>query len=1051
MPFSLYRVDLCRPISIIVWDRDRSRKNYVGEVELWWNDLFDATNPVYSINDPNNKGKWFNVTSLRGEKNEPAGKILLKIGLDSRTASVNAADTWRQLISQFESIDPTKVVRKSELPILPGPGDDEEDEDEFDTDRSTISLEDEIFLQEELVGLTIGDEDEEEDEIDEEDDDIASELSEAPSETGEVEVGPSSAPAAPSLITPATSHRKGKRRPGRRRRKHRHFEFTANSNVVGVVFLEIVGVSDLPPERNVTRMGFDMDPFVVISFGKKTFRTPWKRHTLNPVFNEKLLFPVHHHERNFSVGLTVMDKDRFSLNDFVCDSSINIKEILKTAPKPDPETGLYKPQSLVMTSEQQPKMSRRRRMSRKLRRSSKPARFETPMQSEFVTSESSVDTSSRRSDAKSSSELLRPPDLGESSIADELDSVPIVDDDDFKTFLSPLTLKQKSKWEDKHNPCITLRAKFLPYPALRQHFWRGLIRLYDTDDTETISHIELRTMLDSLGSTLSSSTIDGFFERFGRTTEDELSIDEVIICLEEQVMRDSIVQSTWGGVQIPSDSESLLTDDESFTRKPSNISIPYSDYESSASLRSNQRADSRTDQSRIDLSKSDLSVKSDVFDLEGSPPDDATANGGKVSERVIQISSCPVCNQPRLKKKYEIDIVTHLAICASQNWSRVDALVMDQYISSNQASKRWYSKVASKVSYGNYKLGANSANILVQDRVTGYILEEKMSPYVRMGIRLLYKGIRSSQRMEGRRIRRLLRSLSVKQGRKYDSPSSAQAIRPFIKFHCIYMDEVLEPVENFKTFNEFFYRKLKPDARKCDAPGEPRVVVSPADCRSTMFESVSRATEIWIKGREFSIERLFGTAYPDLVDKFIDGPLAIFRLAPQDYHRFHIPVDGVLGEPRTIEGEYYTVNPMAIRSALDVYGENVRVLVPIESEEFGTVMVVCVGAMMVGSTVITAKAGSRVSRTDELGYFQFGGSTLVVLFQKGKVKFDEDLLENSKGAVETLVRVGMSIGHSPDVPEWDRGDPKSPEYSSPAQVAWAKRAITGGEVGDKLF
>jgi len=92
------------------------------------------------------------------------------------------------------------------------------------------------------------------------------------------------------------------------------------------------------------------------------------------------------------------------------------------------------------------------------------------------------------------------------------------------------------------------------------------------------------------------------------------------------------------------------------------------------------------------------------------------------------------------------------------------------------------------------------------------------------------------------------------------------------------------------------------------------------------------------------------------------------------------------------------------------------VVCPIDSEAFGRVMVVCIGAMMVGSTVITAKTGSKLSRTQELGYFKFGGSTLVVLFQPGKLKFDDDVVGNSKSSLETLMRVGMSIGHHPQEP-----------------------------------
>jgi phosphatidylserine decarboxylase len=107
------------------------------------------------------------------------------------------------------------------------------------------------------------------------------------------------------------------------------------------------------------------------------------------------------------------------------------------------------------------------------------------------------------------------------------------------------------------------------------------------------------------------------------------------------------------------------------------------------------------------------------------------------------------------------------------------------------------------------------------------------------------------------------------------------------------MSEVLYPIEAFKNFNEFFYRELKPDARPCSAPENPKIIVSPADCRSVVFNRMTEATKIWVKGREFSVERLLGNAYPEDAKRYINGALGIFRLAPQDYHRFHIPVDGV--------------------------------------------------------------------------------------------------------------------------------------------------------------
>lgn len=314
-------------------------------------------------------------------------------------------------------------------------------------------------------------------------------------------------------------------------------------------------------------------------------------------------------------------------------------------------------------------------------------------------------------------------------------------------------------------------------------------------------------------------------------------------------------------------------------------------------------------------------------------------------------------------------------------------------------------------------------------------------------------------------VRKLLRSLSFKQGRKYDDPISAREIQAFVDFHQLDLSEVLKPIERFKNFNEFFYRELKPDARPCSAPNNPKIIVSPADCRSVVFNTLDEAQKIWVKGRDFTITTLLGDAYPQDAKRYNNGGFGIFRLAPQDYHRFHIPVDGIMGEPKLIEGEYYTVNPMAIRSALDVYGENIRVIVPIDSVAHGRVMVVCVGAMMVGSTVITRKAGEKVQRAEELGYFKFGGSTILLLFERGVMEFDDDLIDNSNGALETLVsygklmvyisnlimrqlRVGMSIGHHPEQAQYTPDMRKDEKNVTVEERQEAKRRIEGSLAPD---
>jgi phosphatidylserine decarboxylase len=129
-----------------------------------------------------------------------------------------------------------------------------------------------------------------------------------------------------------------------------------------------------------------------------------------------------------------------------------------------------------------------------------------------------------------------------------------------------------------------------------------------------------------------------------------------------------------------------------------------------------------------------------------------------------------------------------------------------------------------------------------------------------------------------------LKSLSVKQGKKFNHPASVGDIKPFIKFHNLDVDEIADPLNSFKNFNEFFYRKLKPEARPCDSPNDPHILVSPADCRMMVFPTITKATELWVKGQGFSVARLIGD---DVTAKeFEGGSLGIFRLAPQDYHRY---------------------------------------------------------------------------------------------------------------------------------------------------------------------
>jgi len=239
----------------------------------------------------------------------------------------------------------------------------------------------------------------------------------------------------------------------------------------------------------------------------------------------------------------------------------------------------------------------------------------------------------------------------------------------------------------------------------------------------------------------------------------------------------------------------------------------------------------------------------------------------------------------------------------------------------------------------------------------------------------------------------------------------------------------LQPVTKFRTFNEFFYRKLKAGARPCPSEAKDDVVVSPADCRLMVFETLDQAQRLWIKGAKFNLQNLLGAADPsgDLAKTFVGGSLVICRLAPQDYHRWHMPVSGRPQKRTLIQGEYYTVNPIAIRKNVDVYTANKRCVVPIETKEFGTVVLIAVGATMVGSIHFCCPKANMddckeingsccvnhpVKKFAEHGYFAFGGSTVLLLFQPGAIVFDHDLLQNSSNQLETLVKVGSSIATS---------------------------------------
>jgi phosphatidylserine decarboxylase len=297
---------------------------------------------------------------------------------------------------------------------------------------------------------------------------------------------------------------------------------------------------------------------------------------------------------------------------------------------------------------------------------------------------------------------------------------------------------------------------------------------------------------------------------------------------------------------------------------------------------------------------------------------------------------------------------------------------------------------------------------------------ESMPLYARLGMHLLFYGKEQVKLLGNKEVEELLREQSVKQGRIFDDLKSAEAIPSFIDTYSIQTSELLEPdISKYPTFNQFFYRKLKPGARPIQFEEDKSVICSAADCRLTVYQNVDLAKEFWVKGKNFTIPHLLNIDPSDpKVQPFLNGSLAIFRLAPADYHRFHSPISAEVGETVHIPGQYYTVNPQAVNEPrFDVFTANTRSVLYLKETSTGLpVAFVAIGALLVGSIEWTGgkQAGSKVERGGELGYFAYGGSTVAVVFPKELVKFDDDLIANSDKPIETLVKVGYSLGKMPD-------------------------------------
>ena len=243
------------------------------------------------------------------------------------------------------------------------------------------------------------------------------------------------------------------------------------------------------------------------------------------------------------------------------------------------------------------------------------------------------------------------------------------------------------------------------------------------------------------------------------------------------------------------------------------------------------------------------------------------------------------------------------------------------------------------------------------------------------------------------------RAVSALMGRRYDSPKSRKHIASLASIPGCLPDEAEKPIGEYSSFNEFFTRRLKPGARPL---GEG--LVSPADGRLRLFLGADASTPFPLKGATRSLREVFDGNAPD--GRY---DVAVVRLAPVDYHRFHFPCEcETEGEATVVLGGYHSVNPIALVRRPDLYAENERQIVKCRAA-FGDMWMVDVGAFGVG-TIVQTYSGARHAKGDEKGYFKFGGSTVILVAAAGAVKFDDDLVRNSAEGLETRVRCLERIG-----------------------------------------
>jgi phosphatidylserine decarboxylase len=237
-------------------------------------------------------------------------------------------------------------------------------------------------------------------------------------------------------------------------------------------------------------------------------------------------------------------------------------------------------------------------------------------------------------------------------------------------------------------------------------------------------------------------------------------------------------------------------------------------------------------------------------------------------------------------------------------------------------------------------------------------------------------------------------------------PWSRRRIKSFAEAMRVNLQECGRLLEDFSSFNDFFTREIDLSARPVNS--DKRVCIAPADGKILAFPTVDREKTFRIKRSAFNLQKFLGSEA--LTKRYTGGSMVIVRLHLSDYHHFHFPDSGIPAEALPIPGKLYTVSPYSYQKLVPFYTENYRMITLLASDHFGQMAMVEIGAFTVGSIKQRYRPGVRVAKGTKKGFFELGGSTVVLLFQEGAIRLDEDLCAKTEEKIETYVRMGESIG-----------------------------------------